>query len=1724
MKINSLSIAVLSALYAAGISAAATGVAARETSLKPVPLSMTDIRKQQLPQLQRDPLSARSRGSALNRQIEHKKPEDKFKPEAGLSGEHVYIIQLKDSPVATYAGGVQGLNSTVLQPQAQVQASGSQAVKGAQSLTAAPANSQKLFLNSVSSNRNIDSYQQFLSQKQDKLVQSAAAMGVNLEVQSRFTVTLNAVTARLTQEQAMKLARLGEVESIQRSVIHKLETDVGPQVIKADSAWNNTTINPSYPHGLKGEGQIIGVIDTGINTDHVSFAAVGDDGYAHTNPLGSGNYLGQCQEAEFADRCNDKLIGVYTWDVIAKQYSSGIYTEHRPYFGEDYGGHGSHTSSTAAGNVINNAPFQFASYERFAGDPGMGAYGDGRDTGITRKVSGVAPHANVIMYQGCFNGDQDTPFIGCPTEATLMSIEQAVLDGVDVINYSISGSNFPWDGVIEQAFYSAFAAGISVAAAAGNGGPQAPTNHPSPWLMNVAATEHARMFGFETKYLQDMSGGSTTPPADMDGASLSGGITGPIVLAESYGNKFCDNAFPANTFTSDQIVVCARSNNARMTKAENLLAAGAGGFVLYNTSSFGAAGTEVDDMYPLPSIHINNIEGYNLRKWLLSGTGHRATITAGSALVDMDESRNDKLAEFNSTAINNDFDGTLSPNISAPGVDILAAYSDDQPFTRYPSAMDWNVISGTSMATPHVAGALALVRQAHPEWSVAEVQSAIQLTAGNQLYTQVQPNSGDKIVEKDIYFHGGSGLVNVEAAIDAGFVMDETAENMRLANPHNGGDPADLNVPNLVDTSCAINCSWVRTIKATRDGSWKVSAAPNHDAVSIQFDVYPSEFTLKAGETKTIIVKARVLEATTVQDRLENTYLWGDVKFTPVETSLPEAHWPVKMKVSRNNMPKMLSATAHRNADKLMVNNVPVSKATELHGRAFLADTQYFTAEFLEDLDFTGVYFDNDFTPTKTHWVNVPAGSKRLFAEALETISTTAESIWWAGDLDVLVGRDLNGNHQVDFDEETICWSSSERVVQDYCSINNPDAGDYWVVFYNYRNDFRNEGLSDVYRYAIGVVSGEETSEVSVSTSTELNAATTMVDLALNWNFDSFEPGELKYGAIDLGTSAADAGNLGTVPFVIKRGANDISIKASQDQARPGDVVDFKVSVLPNMLGYDRHFDIKANLPQGMTLVGEPHIGNPRVSAELNVDGNGFTLTGMQADASDRARSYKITTNETDAMCRVPYTADGKYMPIYESLGIKPQMGGYWGAQDDPGEDYQAFSLRYKDLWDYEETNFALYNNQDNVSYPQFTVSPMGYVKLGGDPWLIAEFDLPFDKHFLNSMYGAIPDSMIAPLYRTTEFYGSLGTPLVDTWDSHTGMTVLYDDSPKMLLVDWRGAETEVPVLNWDTWELEWQSWGDNYDFQTYIYMDYNHEANHPEVIMAYDNLVFDADGHPEYPLYPGDESRAYNGSVGMYGYHGQRGTYAPIDGVLADSFTHGSINEKLKNGLVICYDYDGPEATAFDIEFQAKVGFDSLARNLAVEVNSEIEGIETMTATYKLSVPGNITLAAMADLTTMENTAIEGIEVVYHDKDAVSNTISVSGEHITAVVHGHGSGAGFDLIPEANWYGETRVTVTVADNAFPNDAMSTSFMLTVTSDGIEYGCTDSSATNFDGNANTDDGSCTYPAPPASAPAKDTSGGTTSVPALLLGLLMLAYRNMSRNMSRPMSSKMNKQG
>jgi len=1631
LKLKTLSLATLAGIYSAGIYAAAT-----DSGWKQVDLTAEQVKQRSELQSQKskqfDALNPGHLKSSLNRVIKPKKAEDKFIPESGLTGNHIYIIQLKDAPVATYIGGVKNIPATAL---------GGNSQQGKlKKISSAPA-STKLFSNSVATNPEIAQYRDYLRAEQQAFVQEASKLGVPLVIQDEFTVTLNAITATLSQDDAIALSKSNLVTKIQRSVMHELNTDVGPQLINADKVWSgeNTINNTKY----KGEGQIIGIIDTGVNTDHMSFKDIGDDGYDHTNPLGEGVYLGGCAEEEFADRCNDKLIGVYTWDVISSVYSAEVfqpgYPNHdpwnsvqvRPVFGEDYNGHGSHTASTAAGNVINEAHLQIPTYDSLEA---LGAAGEGKNTGLTRKVSGVAPHANIISYQACKAGGYGDPYVGCPTEATVASIEQAVLDGVDVINYSISGYGFPWDDAVEQAFYSAYAAGVSISASAGNGGFSDQTAHNSPWLLNVAATHHGRSFKTEEKAFGAFEGGDIAGPVNMRGTSITGGITGFLVNAEDHGDISCDTPFAAGTFNADDIVLCERSDQPRMAKAENVKAAGAGGFVLYNKDSSGDYATLITDVYPLPSIHIYQYQGQDVLEWMATGTGHKGTITSGEAYADINEDEKNLIASFTSAKENATFDGTLTPSIAAPGVQIIAAWADDQPFTQSPSPMDWNVIDGTSMSSPHIAGALALIRQAQPEWSASEVQSAVQMTATNNL--------DDGINGDDRYFRGGAGMINVDAAVNAGLIMDETAENMLLANPRNGGNPTTLNLPALVDTACEIECTWMRTVTATKDGTWTVEGKANHDEVSINIQATPNKFTLKAGESKTIFVTANILDAVTNNSSPENSYLFGDVTLVAEEEDVPDAHWPVKLRFSRNDLPQILNVEAHRDSGQYTLKDLPVEYLSELNGTIYkTAEAPQETITLEQDSDGISPYWDGDIERTKVVWLDVPAGSKRVFAETIKNISSTAPQ-YHEGDLDIFIGYDANGNDGIDFQDETICWSYSATQL-DFCSISEPMPGKYWVVFHNYRGAFGEEHqdstFEDTFEVAYGVVSDQEADNMTITTETEITASTQTVDVDIKWNVSDWEEGDRLYSMIHLGTSANNNSNIGTIPLNLVRSHNDVQVKSSQSRAKAGDIIDIKLEVLPNLTGNDRAFELHTELPEGVSLVeGSVMIDNiAYTSSSVEVLDNQLIVTGNQLNSSEWPRRYNMTTNATDPMCRNPLGGVNGYVDLQEvDAGFQPYLGGDYS---------QNHTFAFRDFWGDEDHTFALFENEEFTPYRSITVSPHGYVQFDGGPLFWADH-FPMSSELL--AFGGRPDTMIAPMLRGSQWDGMFfNTPLIpaDPWDPNPeaqGITVLYNDNPKAIIVEWDNARTQTPIdYDWETGETVWEDWGDSYDFQAYVNVEYQYGDNQHEIVMAYDNLKFvDTPPHPVAFVGKND------GSIGLYGFWGPRGTHGPDFGGIGHQFHFGDVSKVLKDDLVICYDYTGPEATTFNVSFKVQVNNDATGKNLDLVVTSHVEGVDSAEQTLSIDAPANIELLnSFEDIVFAEGATREatGIEVKYFDQAPSATLITVTGDNIVATINGHSSGSTFDIAAAEGFYGTTEVTVVVADADFPSDSASATFTLT---------------------------------------------------------------------------------
>jgi subtilisin family serine protease len=624
-----------------------------------------------------------------------------------------YIIKFEDPPLTLYLGGIKGLSPT------------------------RPSSMGRTRLDSTSS-ASI-AYRNHLEQRRKGIrVKMEQAIGRSLAFLHSYSVLLNGAVATLRPDEVNAVKKIPGIVDVQRDTLQFVNTDAGPDWISAPDLW-------TCGSGTYGEGIVIGVIDTGINPENPSFADIGGDGHDHTNPRG--RFFGVCDPShadyDGAFPCNDKLIGAYDFTPLVPEPENN----ETPW---DVQGHGSHTAGTAAGNAV------------------LPATATAPTTTLVRDISGVAPHANIISYRAIRSNG------GGWLSVLVAAMEQAVIDGVDVINYSIGGSAAnPWNDLDSETFLAARQAGVFVATSAGNSGPApgsmgSPGN--SPWLLTVGASTHNRRLNSTLSGLTRDGGGSL---GSLLGKSLATGY-GParIVYAGDYPNAndddgdpaLCLEPYPAGTFTGE-IVVCDRGDAGRVAKGENVLQGGAGGYVLANDAANDRSLSA--DAHVLPAVHIAYADGVALKDWLAAGSNHQATISG--TIVDIDIAHADIMAAFSSRGENLPVPSIIKPDVTAPGVDIFAAGGID-------GEVNWEVMSGTSMSSPHAAGAAALMIARHPLWTPAEIQSALMTSATATVLKE------DEVLPADP-FDVGTGPLDLFAADRAGVVLDESYDNFVAADP-----------------------------------------------------------------------------------------------------------------------------------------------------------------------------------------------------------------------------------------------------------------------------------------------------------------------------------------------------------------------------------------------------------------------------------------------------------------------------------------------------------------------------------------------------------------------------------------------------------------------------------------------------------------------------------------------------------------------------------------------------------------------------------------------------------------------------------------------------------------------------------------------------------------------------------------------------------------------------
>jgi hypothetical protein len=222
----------------------------------------------------------------------------------------------------------------------------------------------------------------------------------------------------------------------------------------------------------------------------------------------------------------------------------------------------------------------------------------------------------------------------------------------------------------------------------------------------------------------------------------------------------CGQGLSAQDFPAEvdkKIALVQRGEISFYEKATNAANAGAAAVVIYNNRDgnfFGSLGDQ-DPMPAIPVVSISKLDGETMVA-AIGGTGRVSS--ARLQLTPEEVAQPDRLAEFSSRGPNND--GWIKPEITAPGVNINSAtiVKAAMPGGGMPDPTGYTSASGTSMATPHVTGVVALIRQAHPEWSPLQIKAALVNTA------RLMPNQGTVIDQ-------GNGAVDLARAIDCRAVL-----------------------------------------------------------------------------------------------------------------------------------------------------------------------------------------------------------------------------------------------------------------------------------------------------------------------------------------------------------------------------------------------------------------------------------------------------------------------------------------------------------------------------------------------------------------------------------------------------------------------------------------------------------------------------------------------------------------------------------------------------------------------------------------------------------------------------------------------------------------------------------------------------------------------------------------------------------------------------------------
>lgn len=891
-------------------------------------------------------------------------------------GKNTYIVVLTAPPAVSYEGGISGLKATK------------------------PGAGTKINPN----NAAVRKYAAHLNSTHDRVLRAVGADPRTSKLYD-YTISLNGFAATLTRGQAAKAATSADVWFIERDESRKLHTENSPDFLGLTAGgglWDDLG-----GAGSAGEDVIVGIIDTGIWPEHPSFS---DQADFADRPGQSGkaqrvygappsDWHGVCVSGEqfSQDDCNNKLIGARYFRrgaaasaVIPQDYKSP----------RDRDGHGTHTASTAAGNH------------------GVPASIFGIDRG---EVSGMAPRARVAAYKVCWND------AGCFTSDIVAAIDFAVADGVDVINYSIGGSSTALLTSDSVGFLFAARAGVFVATSAGNSGPGASTvGNPAvvPWVTTVAASTQDRTFEATATL-----GGSST----VTGASVTEAVgSSPLVDSEDVGLAGADPdeaelCYPGTldpAKVAGKIVLCLRGVIARVEKSRAVHLAGGAGMILYNPNDAQAL---VTDNHWVPSVHINNTDGLEIKAYIDSaGSAATAEISQGQAVPDADAPY---MADFSSRGPNGGAMDIIKPDITAPGVNILAGNTPN-PWLGRPGQL-FQSISGTSMSSPHIAGLAALLVDAHPGWSPEAIKSALMTTAHQDVEKEDKTTPADP-------FDFGAGHVVPNSAVDPGLVYQAGFSNylafLRGVGALSGSgaiDPSNLNLASIAIAELVGSQTITRAVTDVTgtSNSWTASSS----GLAGFNVVLPAPFTVGANATVPFEVTFEHDDATLGE------WVFGAIELTDGSHVVRS---PVALKAEPITVPSLMLEDAE--ADSGTVEwEVTVGFNGTLSADAYGAAADNALANEVVSQDPDRDIDTGPFTSGVNLYDFTLAAGVQYWAGGTFAATTEANS-----DLDVFLLFDED-NDGFDWDDDLIAFSAdgdSEEIVQQI----DPAAGDYRLIVHGW--------------------------------------------------------------------------------------------------------------------------------------------------------------------------------------------------------------------------------------------------------------------------------------------------------------------------------------------------------------------------------------------------------------------------------------------------------------------------------------------------------------------------------------------------------------------------------------------------------------------------------------------------------------------------------------------------